>query len=314
MLQMVVMTLKLSMDYNGNKGFRLLNIYERLNKGEIVNKDQLSKDFGVSAKTIQRDIDDLRAYLMEAHFAETEILIKYDKAKNGYYLVRLEREWLTNEEVLALIKILLESRAFRKDELSDLIDKLLMQTAVNDRKTVEEIIRNEYLSYIPLRHNKPLLSVVWQLSGLIHSQKVISFMYTRQDGKTGFKKVKPVAVMFSEFYFYLIAYMCDDSKDHPVVFRVDRIEEIKETGEHFSVPYMDKFNDGEFRKRVQFMYSGELKTVTFEYSGVLEAILDRLPTSHILKEDNGVYTIRAQAYGDGIYMWLRSQGNKVKIL
>lgn len=304
----------MSLDYNGNKGFRLLNLYERLNKGEVVNKDMLAKDFGVSLKTIQRDIDDLRAYLMETHFTEMEVSIKYDKAKNGYYLVRLEREWLTNEEVLALTKILLESRAFRKDELSRLIDKLIMQTAANDRKTVEEIIRNEYQSYVPLQHNKPLLSPIWQLSKIIHTQKVISFLYTRQDGKTSFKTVKPVAIMFSEFYFYMISYMADNSKDYPIVFRVDRMRDIKETGERFTIPYKDRFNDGEFRKRVQFMYSGELKTVTFEYSGVLEAILDRLPTSRILKEENGVYTIRAEAYGDGIYMWLRSQGDKAKIL
>lgn len=304
----------MSLDYKGNKGFRLLNIYERLNKGEVVCKEDLARDFGVSLKTIQRDIDDLRAYLTEAHFTEIEATIKYDKAKNGYYLVRLEREWFTNEEVLALAKILLESRAFRKDELSELMKKLLMQTSDKDRKTVEDIIHGEYMSYIPPRHNKRLLSLVWNLSAIVKSHKIITFSYTRQDGKKSVKKVKPVAIMFSEFYFYLIAYMAEADKDFPIVFRIDRMEDIKETGEIFSVPYKDKFNDGEFRKRVQFMYTGELKTVTFEYSGVLEAILDRIPTCKILKEDKGVYTIRAEAYGDGIDMWLRSQGDKVKIL
>ena len=29
-------------NYNGNKGFRLLSIYERLNKGETVDKAQLA--------------------------------------------------------------------------------------------------------------------------------------------------------------------------------------------------------------------------------------------------------------------------------
>ena len=73
--------LNLSLDYKCNKGFRLLNIYERLNKGEVVCKEELARDFGVSLKTIQRDIDDLRAYLTEAHITEIEATIKYDKAK-----------------------------------------------------------------------------------------------------------------------------------------------------------------------------------------------------------------------------------------
>ena len=98
------------LDYKGNKGFRLLNMYERLNKGELLDKKGLAERFGVTLKTIQRDIDDLRAYIAETHFHEQDIGIKYDKVKNGYYLVRMDREWLTNQEVLVLCKVLLESR------------------------------------------------------------------------------------------------------------------------------------------------------------------------------------------------------------
>lgn len=304
----------MQLDYKGNKGFRLLNLYERLNKGETVSKEALAGDFGVSSKTIQRDIDDLRAYLAETHFDECDTSIKYSKAKNGYYLVRQEREWFTNEEVLALCKILLESRAFCKNEMSAIINKILMQSAPNDRKRIEDIIRNEFQSYIPLKHGKPLLDILWRISDIIHSQKVIRFKYERQDKKIKLKEGKPVAIMFSEFYFYMIAFMTDDTKNIPIVFRIDRISDIEETGEIFQIPYRDRFNDGEFRKRVQFMYSGELKTVRFKYSGVLEAILDRLPTAKIISDDNGTYTISAETYGDGIYMWLRSQGSKVEIL
>ena len=62
------------------------------------------------------------------------------------------------------------------------------------------------------------------------------------------------------------------------------------------------------------MYSGELKKVTFEYSGVLEAILDRLPTAKILERRGDTYLMTAESYGNGIYMWLRAQGDKAKIL
>ena len=63
------------------------------------------------------------------------------------------------------------------------------------------------------------------------------------------------------------------------------------------------------------MYSGSLQTVVFEYSGPsLEAILDRLPTSKIINEEDGVYTNMAESFGDGIYMFLDAQGDKVRIL
>jgi predicted DNA-binding transcriptional regulator YafY len=311
----VVKALKISLDYKGNKGFRLLSIYERLNKGEVVSKEDLVNTFGVTAKTIQRDIDDLRAYLSETHFSEQEVTVKYDKNKNGYYLVRFEREWFTNEEVLALCKILLESRAFQKDELSSLISKLIAQVTPNDRKTVEDIIRAEHYYYVPLKHNQRLLSPIWILSQFITKNEIVSFTYARKDGVVRIHSVKPVALMFSEFYFYLITYMADGSKDFPTVFRIDRMSNILGTNKKFRTPYKEKFNDGDFRKRVQFMYTGELKRVTFEYSGQsVEAVLDRLPTAVIMKEENGLFTIKAEAYGDGIYMWLRSQGDYAKII
>lgn len=305
--------LNLGIDYNGNKGFRLLSIYERLNKGEIIEKAQLAEYFGVTQKTIQRDIDDLRAYIAEVHFAESEVAIKYDKVKKGYYLVRFEREWLTNEEVISLCKILLESRAFCKEELNSLISKLLTQVVPNDRKKIEDMIRNEQHHYVPLQHGKHLFSILWELSQLITNSELTRFTYTRQDGVTNVRLVKPVAIMFSEYYFYLIAYMADGNKDFPTVFRIDRITDLKGIKQHFNVPYKDKFNEGEFRKRVQFMYSGELQRVTFEFSGPsLEAVLDRLPTAEIISDNDGVYKIRAEVYGKGIQMWLRSQGDWIK--
>ena len=303
------------MDYKGNKSFRLLSMYERLNKGELLVKSKLANEFNVTEKTVQRDIDDLRAYLADMHFSEIEIAVKYDKSKNGYYLVRLEREWFTNEEVVAMCKILLESRALKREEINQLILKLLSQISPTDKGKVEEIIKNELFNYVPLRHNKPLLSPIWELSQYIVKKEIVKFSYIRKDGIYKEHFVKPVAIMFSEYYFYLIAFMADDRKEYPTVFRIDRIENLKGTKEKFSVPYKDKFDDGEFRKRVQFMYSGELKHVTFEYSGEnIESVLDRLPTAEIINKNNGIYTIRVEVYGDGIYMWLRSQGDRVSII
>ena len=299
-------------DYNGNKGFRLLSIYETLNKGELVSKASLAQQYNVAEKTIQRDIDDLRAYLADTHFDEAEVSIKYDKIRKGYYLVRFEREWFTNEEVLAICKILLESRAFNKSELDALLSKLLLQVVPSTRKVISDMIASEKHCYVPLKHGKDLLNPIWELSQYISRNEIISFQYKRQDGVMKEHRIKPVAIMFSEYYFYLVSYMADDRKEHPTVFRIDRMENIKGTKERFSIPYKDKFSDGEFRKRVQFMYSGELRTVNFTYGGPsIEAVLDRLPTAEIVKEENGVYTIKAEVYGNGIDMWLRSQGDYI---
>ncbi len=39
-----------------------------------------------------------------------------------------------------------------------------------------------------------------------------------------------------------------------------------------------------------------------------------LPTAQIISERDGVYTIRAETFGNGIDMWLRSQGKDVRLI
>ena len=69
-----------------------------------------------------------------------------------------------------------------------------------------------------------------------------------------------------------------------------------------------------FRKRVQFMYDGELMTVKFRYFGSsVEHVLDRLPTAKAKQRDVSVYDISAEVYGDGILIWLLSQGSQVEV-
>lgn len=46
----------------------------------------------------------------------------------------------------------------------------------------------------------------------------------------------------------------------------------------------------------------------------IEAVLDRLPTAEIIGKKNGVFTICTEFYGNGIDMWLKSQGDYVHLL
>ena len=130
--------------------------------------------------------------------------------------------------------------------------------------------------------------------------------------------------MFSEYYFYVTAFIDDEelrrnfdvmNDSFPTIYRVDRIRKVKVLDERFRIPYKDRFEEGEFRKRIQFMYGGKLQKIKFKYEGCdIDAILDRLPTAQILSEEDGVYTVAAEVFGKGIDMWLRSQGENVEVV
>lgn len=127
--------------------------------------------------------------------------------------------------------------------------------------------------------------------------------------------------MFSEYYFYLTAFLEDkegfENPDDlfPTIYRIDRIKSFRVLEEHFSVPYKDRFQEGEFRKRVQFMYGGRLERIKFKYTGPsVEAVLDRLPTAQIMEQDEAGWIVTAEVFGKGIDMWLKSQGDNIKLI
>ena len=55
-----------------------MQLHERLSRGEVVRKAELAQKFAVTDKTIQRDIEELRAYLAETRTDEGEASIVYD--------------------------------------------------------------------------------------------------------------------------------------------------------------------------------------------------------------------------------------------
>lgn len=299
------------MNYKSDKAFRLLHMQNMLNKGLVLRKAELTAELGVTPKSVQRDIDSLRLYLAETDGGE----LVYSRKHDYYSLERKSIDNFTAQEVYSLCKILIESRAFNKNEFECVTNKLLSQLPQGKKQEVERVISNERYNYIPLKHGKDLICPIWEISQYITNRTIITFDYTRQDG--GIKKhtVKPVGIVFSEFYFYLIAYLTDEKRESYTVFRVDRMSDTKTTGESFFVPYAKRFSEAEFKKRVQFMYAGNLKTVRFVYRGVLEAALDRLPTAEIVarRGDNSV-VIKAEVFGKGIDMWLKSQGELVEVL
>lgn len=63
------------------------------------------------------------------------------------------------------------------------------------------------------------------------------------------------------------------------------------------------------------MWPGKLRTIRFEFTGsAIQAILDKLPTARIIERNGRTYTVEAEVYGDGIKMWLLSQGRRVKVI
>lgn len=307
---------------------RLLAMYAQLAEGKPLYKAREAVKYNCSLRSIQRDIEDLRSFFADR--SETTGLVQeliYDRKLNAYRLVPPLRNLLTNEETFAVLKVLLESRSLTKAELFPILEKLISCCVPPDnRRQVTDLIANEKYHYVEPRHKKEILEKMWNLSAGIRAHKEIKITYMRQSGDDVSRVLKPVGIMFSEFYFYLVGFIDKENQlekikfevendPFPTIYRIDRIKEYTVTDTHFNVPYQNRFEEGEFRKRVQFMYGGKLQKIKFWYKGPsVEAVLDRLPTAKILQHDGNGYLISAEVFGKGINMWLRSQGDMVEMV
>ena len=304
---------------------RVLGLYTKLISGAVVNKAEEATNYNVNERSIQRDIDDIRNY-MDIKGSEDGIInsVIYDRQAKGYRLEQIYKLKFTNPEILAICKILLDSRAFTKKEMDAMLQKLIESCVpTENQKLVKELIMNEEFHYIEPRHGSVFIDKMWDIGQAIHNNQYIEIKYQGVQGSTvKTRKLKPLAVMFSEMYFYLAAFIEDDkvrenfnvlNDSFPTIYRMDRIQDLKVLDEKFHIPYTDRFEEGEFRKRIQFMYGGKLRKVKFKYSGYsVEAVVDRLPTAKIIAEeqDDGgkrIYTIIAEVFGNGIDMWMKGQ-------
>ena len=306
---------------------RLLYMYSRLVDGKMLYKKEEAQRCGCALRSIQRDIEDLRSFLHEQNEASGLVQdLVYNQKLGAYQLVPPSRNLLSNEEVFATLKILLESRAFTKKELYPIIDKLIDAVSQKtEQQRVSELIGNEKLLYVEPQHKDKFLKKMWELSGSVHEHLEIIINYRRTDGVLVQRRLQPVGIMFSEFYFYLAGFIVPKEKEElkfeiendpfPTIYRIDRINSFSITETHFAVPYSKCFEEGEFRKRIQFMYGGRLRSIRFIYKGSsVEAVLDRLPTAQIIAKRPEGYLISAEVFGDGIDMWIRSQGNMVEVV
>jgi len=304
-----------------NSTLRTMEIYRRLEAGRVVNKKALAAEFEVDEKAIQRSFQDINE-LMDAHPEDNKTL-KYSRKLNGHLFVGDQGgHALTDQEILAVCKILLESRALVKEEMDHLIDKMLGRCIDHeDRQHVLDMIKNEKFLYTELQHKKKLLKPVFDLDEAVRSNRIVRMNYRKVGADSGYEMLlQPHGVMFSEFYFYLIGKRVRaeaepdkiDSSDLRI-YRIDRIEDYTVTDTHFKKPYADRFQEGEFRDCIQFMFGGAKRRIGFTYVGMsIEAVQDRFPNAIVMENGDGTWNVSAQVYGEGYRIWTRAQGDNVR--
>ncbi|GAA0182089.1 WYL domain-containing protein [Clostridium sediminicola] len=314
------------------KGYRikkpqaLLIMYRTLISGGRIKKKKFVEDFNVNEKTIERYIKDInRSFEDEGKSDFFDMKIEYDKKEKIYELKSKDSPFFTKEEILSISKICLESRGLSKNQMEKILKKLIKNHCYSDWEDINKIIFREKNTYHEPKHkDENLINKIWDLTKAIRENRKMTINY-RKVGKNGKlsekitkRKLIPSALLFSEFYFYLIAFIewDDGNKSSKVIpYRVDRILSYELLDEGYRLDSNSKVDDGELREDAHYMQFGELERVEFRFSGKsIEAVEDKLPNAEIKDIGNGEYIVRVKGYVKGLKMWLLSQGAAVEVL
>ena len=297
------------------KSERVMELFYRAIKGESLSVKKLSEEYHVSSRSITRDINEIKTFLAEHIDTLGYADLEYSSSTHTYSL-KMDM-FLSNKELLAITKVLIGSRAFNHADLTEIIKKLKKNTTYIDRNKLESLISKEMFHYKEIGSDcSSVIDNIWKITDCIDNRNIITVTYMKINREQVKRDIIPVTIIFCDYYFYLIAYRNNSDKPNiPLYFRIDRIKEISIHREQFKLSKDQIVNEGLLRQKSQFMWPGPSRKIVFEFSGPsVQAILDRIPTAKVIEHKDSIYTLEAEVYGDGIKMFLISQGSWVKVL
>lgn len=183
------------------KNMRILCLYIQFCQGKIINKMEAADSFGVDERSIQRDIDDIRSFMDKYQVINTydSRQIVYNRNEKGFVMTGCDSIMMTNGEILAIAKILLGSRAFTKEEINKILDKLIQGCVpLKNVKLVTDLIANEKYHYIEPHHKTNILNKLCDIGMAIREHNLLEITYRRGDISKGIVQriVEPAAILF----------------------------------------------------------------------------------------------------------------------
>ncbi|MBN2369828.1 MAG: YafY family transcriptional regulator [Vicinamibacteria bacterium] len=199
---------------------RLVAILLYLLSRDKVTARDLASYSGVTLRTIYRDMETLGLAGVP--------IVSYQGAEGGYGLVegfRLDRSFFKEGEMLALLSALKGINAAIQDRS---IEAVLLKLKALTSKSAAVTAKAEELPsiiYVPIPWGMPSdwsgrLEIV---RDAIDRRRVVSFTYTKVDGRSARRRVEPLTVVLQAGIWYLYAW--DIAKKDYRFFRLSRISE-----------------------------------------------------------------------------------------
>lgn len=190
----------MSADYKSDKITRILILYKRLCDGIEIDKTSFCVEHGISERSFDRDIEDIRLFLSEIYSGDDVV---YDKKENVYYLKNERAVFIDRMDVAVIAKMLLSSKAFSNREMGGLLEVLLSAVNCKDRKAIQRYLRHDINDYVE-ESPAAILKILEDLYEVIDDGVGIVLRYIENETEE-IIPVAPLEILFEGNSFYINA-------------------------------------------------------------------------------------------------------------
>ena len=274
---------------------RLLEIVMILLNHETVTAKELADRFGVSSRTIYRDIEVLSSagvpvYTNKGNSGGISLLADYT----------LNKAMLSKSESEGLLFAVKAMGATSYPEAGAIINKLGSIFKDNPAHDWIEVNFEGWSSKVN-EQNK-----FSKIRAAILNNQVISFDYVNANGSKSSRSAEPVKLIFNAYTWYLIAYCL--LRDSHRMFRLSRIKHVQITDRHFLRREIQ-----EYENQAIALPMVELKLRCDEK--VLNRLYDAFDGEYISENDDGSYDLTVTLpEEEWVYGFILSFGRDAEVL
>ncbi len=309
----------------------------------------LNEDCGFSAdrRAVYKDIEDINIILYLLDNAEdgctvenaVKALEKYPEeafihsgGKNGKYYMTRRPQGIEVDDIRLLAECVYNARFITKSDAERLIPIVCGLVSQWDAAEIEH---DAFVVDRIKTNNRSVLSNVMTINYAMregtqadpHEPEKITFKYQKYsiedvnktvDRRKGERyKVSPYRLLINDGNYYMLAF--DDKSKEMRTYRVDRMKDIRTTGEAREGKEDYKGIDLQnYTQRVFGMFGGKRVRVTLRFiNPLLDTVIERFGTSNVQyeKRDESHFTASPEVeLSDQFFSWLCGFGNKVKII
>ncbi len=276
---------------------RLISIIFILLRMKKVTASYLSDTFGVSKRTIYRDIETLENAGIP--------IVSFQGTDGGFELVdgfKIDRTFLSTKEASTIISVL--------NGIKNVVEDVDIENLYQKLNGVDAEGSNFYLDLRSWGMSQDTREKANKINMAISSKRLIAFEYVNNFGEHSNRRVGPVKIVLKASSWYLYAF-CDLKKDYRV-FKISRIRKLEVLDEKFEQPedstdYSVLFDKWENVKNTK---------IILKFSNMTSSTMQDFFIDEKILERNDEYSIVEVNYpvDNWVYGFILSFGEFVEVL